>query len=71
MVFFNSFKGSLFISNAPFELPIMDGPDASYVGLDNYFTGIKKINFFSAFGYSLWITIASVAGILLFSSMLA
>jgi raffinose/stachyose/melibiose transport system permease protein len=71
MVFFNSFKGSLFISNAPFELPVMDGDKASYVGLDNYFTGIKKINFFSAFGYSLWITVASVAGILLLSSMLA
>ncbi len=71
MVFFNSFKGSLFISNAPFELPVMEGDNSSYVGLANYFTGVKKINFFSAFGYSLWITVASVAGILLLSSMLA
>lgn len=71
MVFVNSFKGSLFISNAPFKIPVMKGDDASYVGLANYFTGVKKINFFSAFGYSLWITVASVAGILLFSSMLA
>ena len=71
MVAYNSFKGSLFISNAPFKLPVMEGEDASYVGLANYFTGVKKINFFSAFGYSLWITVASVAGILLFSSMLA
>ena len=71
MVAYNSFKGSLYISNAPFKLPVMEGEDASYVGLANYFTGVKKINFFSAFGYSLWITVASVAGILLFSSMLA
>ena len=71
MVFVNSFKGSLFISNAPFKIPVMKGDDASFVGLANYFTGVKKINFFSAFGYSLWITVASVAGILLFSSMLA
>ena len=71
MVFFNSFKGSLFISNAPFALPILEGDDASYVALSNYFTGAKKIGFFSAFGYSLWITVMSVAGILLVSSMLA
>ena len=71
MVFVNSFKGSLFISNAPFKIPVMKGDDTSFVGLANYFTGVKKINFFSAFGYSLWITVASVAGILLFSSMLA
>ncbi|MBO5447209.1 MAG: carbohydrate ABC transporter permease [Spirochaetaceae bacterium] len=71
MVFINSFKGSLFISNAPFSMPVFEGNAASYVGLDNYFTGVKKINFFSAFGYSLWITVASVAGILIVSSMLA
>ena len=71
MVFINSFKGSLFISNAPFSMPVFEGNAVSYVGLDNYFTGVKKINFFSAFGYSLWITVASVAGILIVSSMLA
>ena len=71
MVFFNSFKGSLFISNAPFELPVLDGENPSYVGFANYFTGVKKIGFFSAFGYSLWITVMSVGGILLVSSMLA
>ena len=71
IVFVNSFKGSLFISNAPFKLPVFEGDETSFVGLKNYFTGIKKIGFFSAFGYSLWITIGSVAGILLVSSMLA
>ena len=43
----------------------------TYVGLANYFTGAKKIAFFRSFGYSLWITVMSVAGILLTSSMLA
>ena len=71
IVFMNSFKGSLFISNAPFKLPVFEGQGSSFVGLKNYFTGIDKIHFFSAFGYSLWITIGSVAGILLVSSMLA
>ena len=71
IVFMNSFKGSLFISNEPFALPKFGGEEVSFVGLKNYFTGIDKINFFKAFGYSLWITVASVAGILIVSSMLA
>lgn len=71
IVFMNSFKGSLFISNEPFALPKLGGEEVSFVGLKNYFTGIDKINFFKAFGYSLWITVASVAGILIVSSMLA
>lgn len=71
VVFMNSFKGSLFISTAAFKFPVFEGEEASFVGLKNYVSGIKKIDFFSAFGYSLWITIGSVAGILLVSSMLA
>lgn len=71
IVFMNSFKGSLFISNAPFKFPSFSGEEVSFLGLKNYIRGIDKINFFSAFGYSLWITVASVAGILLVSSMLA
>ena len=71
IVFMNSFKGSLYISNEPFGFPKFSGEEASFVGLKNYITGIDKIDFFKAFGYSLWITVASVAGILLVSSMLA
>ena len=71
VVFMNSFKGSLFISTGAFKFPVFEGAEASFVGLKNYVPGIKKIDFFSAFGYSLWITIGSVAGILLVSSMLA
>ena len=73
IVLMNSFKGKLFISTAPFSFPSMGGENAdkTFVGLSNYINGIKKIKFFSAFGYSLWITVGSVAGILICSSMLA
>lgn len=71
MVLMNSFKGSLFISNAPFKFPVFEGDNPSFIGIKNYITGVDKIDFFKAFGYSLWITIASVVGILLVSSMLA
>ena len=73
IVLMNSFKGKLFISTAPFSFPSMGGENAdkTFVGLSNYINGVKKIKFFSAFGYSLWITDGSVAGILICSSMLA
>ena len=73
IVLMNSFKGKLFISTSPFSLPSMGGEnsDKTFAGLSNYINGVKKIKFFQAFGYSLWITVASVAGIILCSSMLA
>ena len=68
VVLMNSFKANLFISSTgAFKLP----DSQSFVGLANYFNGADRINFFSAFGYSLWITIASVVCILLLTSMLA
>ena len=71
VVVMNSFKGKLYISTAPFKFPTTNPHEPTFVGLANYITGITKIKFFKAFGYSLWITTASVAGILLISSMLA
>ena len=71
IVIMNSFKGRLFISSEPFKLPIFGGDNATFVGIANYVTGIDKIKFFQAFGYSLWITCASVVVILLISSMIA
>jgi raffinose/stachyose/melibiose transport system permease protein len=65
IVFYNSFKGKLYISDAPFKLPSAD----SFVGLSNYIEGIVKIGFLKAFGWSLFITVFSVAAILLFTSM--
>ena len=68
IVLMNSFKGNLFISSAgAFNFP----NEQSFVGISNYTNGIDKINFFTAFGYSLWITISSVFFILLLTSMLA
>lgn len=71
IVLMNSFKGRLYISSEPFKFPTFQGDDPTYVGFLNFKNGINKIHFFKAFGYSLWITCASVAGILLISSMLA
>ena len=67
VVVMNSFKSRLFISNEPFALP----NETTFVGLTNYTQGLAKTGFFSAFGYSLWITVASVFFILLCTSMLA
>ena len=67
VVVMNSFKSRLFISNMPFSLP----DSQTFVGLTNYTQCLMKTGFFSAFGYSLWITLASVFFILLCTSMLA
>ncbi|MFC6333592.1 carbohydrate ABC transporter permease [Paenibacillus septentrionalis] len=65
IVLMNSFKGKFFISDAPFTFPNSD----TFVGLENYTSGIQKIGFFSAFGMSLFITVFSVAAIVFFTSM--
>ena len=61
IVLMNSFKKKMYISNAPFSIPT----GKAFVGLKNYMSGIQKIGFFQSFGYSLWITVASVALIIL------
>ena len=66
-VLMNSFKGKFFISNEPFALP----DNTTFAGLTNYVNGIEKTNFFSAFGWSAFITVFSVLAILLFTSMTA
>lgn len=67
IVLMNSFKSKLFISNEPFALPNAE----TLVGIDNYIGGIEKTGFISAFGYSLFITVCSVAVIILCTSMTA
>ena len=67
LVFINSFKKKAYISRAPFEIPT----DKMYVGLENYINGIEKTNLIEAFGCSLFITVFSVAAIILFCSMSA
>ena len=66
-VLINSFKGKLFISNNPFALPTAE----TFVGLTNYVNGIEKTGFFTAFGWSAFISVFSVAAIILFTSMTA
>lgn len=65
LVVINSFKKKTSISLEPFALPT----EKSFVGLENYIKGIEKVEFFKYFGYSLFITVGSVALILLFCSM--
>lgn len=67
IVFMNSFKDKLHISDTPFTFPTPE----TYVRLDNYITGIVNIGFINAFGWSLFITLSSVAVILLCTSMTA
>ncbi len=67
LVLINSFKGKVFVSSEPFALPNAE----TFVGLENYITGIAKTDFLSSFGWSLVITIGSAFLILLCTSMTA
>ena len=67
VVVMNSFKGKLYISSAPFELPTAE----TFAGLENYMNGIAKTGLQSAFGYSVFITVCSVLVIVIFTSMTA
>ena len=53
LVLMNSLKGQFYISDAPFALPNAE----TFVGFRNYWNGIEKVDFFSAFGYSAFITL--------------
>jgi len=67
IVLMNSFKGKFYISDTPFKLP----DSTTYIGWDNYVSGLAKTGFMSAFGMSLFITIGGVLAIVLFTSMTA
>lgn len=67
IVIINSFKKKAYINKYPFKI----ATDKMFVGLDNYIEGIQKIDFFRAFGYTLFITIGSVLIIILCTSMCA
>jgi raffinose/stachyose/melibiose transport system permease protein len=82
IVLLNSFKRKAFIFKNPFSISryslIADGfekwqkgIEKAFFGLQNYTNGIQRTNFWSAFGCSLFITVLSVAAILLFCSMTA
>lgn len=67
LVVINSFKKKAYISRKPFEIPTGN----MFVGLENYIRGMEKTQFFISFGTSLFITVASVALIILCTSMCA
>ena len=67
VIFYNSFKSQFQIIDSPFKLPNSE----SFVGLENYIKGVTQSNFFRSFANSLFITVASVALIILCTSMLA
>lgn len=67
LVVMNSFKSRLYISGSPFALP-----DAgTFVGWENYRTGLTTAGFAAAFGRSLFITVGSVLLIVVGCSMTA
>ncbi len=63
----NSFKDKFFISQTPFVLPDSN----TFAGVENYLNGIDDTGFISAFFWSLFITVCSVATIVLFTAMTA
>lgn len=67
LVFINSFKKKAYISRKPFDIPT----EKMYVGLENYFRGIKQANFLEGAKWSTVITVGSVFLIILCTSMCA
>lgn len=63
----NSFKNKEAITQQLFYLP----DTATFAGLGNYLRGIRAVDFFRSIGYSLTVTLLSVALILLCTSMCA
>lgn len=66
-VVLNSFKNKFSISQTPFVLPNGD----TFVGFENYISGIEDTGFITAFFWSLFITVFSVLVIVVFTSMTA
>jgi len=67
LVVMNSFKSRLYVSTQPFVLP----NSQTFVGLENYINGLTTSGFALALLRSVWITIASVVVIVIFTSMTA
>lgn len=67
LVLVNSFKSRLYISSDPFALPNSE----TFAGFQNYINGLKSSGFFAAFLRSVFITVFSVAAIVLCTSMTA
>jgi raffinose/stachyose/melibiose transport system permease protein len=67
LILVNSLKSNLFISSDPFALPNAE----TFAAQDNYVGGVERTGFFAAAGLSLFITVCSVAVIVVVCSMTA
>ena len=67
LVVMNSFKSRFNIISEPFVFPNSE----TFVGLENYISGIQKSGIFEAFLRTLFITVGSVLAIVIFTSMTA
>lgn len=67
IILLNSVKSNFYISEAPFSFPT----DETYAGFQNFIKGFTQSDFLQAFLNSVFITVFSVAGIVLLTSMTA
>ena len=67
IVLMNSFKGNFYISDEPFSFPTGD----KFAGIDNFIKGFTQSDFLMAFVNSALITVLSVIGIVILTSMAA
>lgn len=67
IVVINSFKFKFSITDTPFVFPNAE----TFSGVQNYISGIQQTGFITAFFWSLFITVFSVAAIVIFTSMTA
>ena len=67
IVVINSFKFKFSITDTPFVFPNAE----TFSGVQNYISGIEQTGFITAFFWSLFITVFSVAAIVIFTSMTA
>lgn len=65
LVLMNSFKSRLYISSAPFAFPTGE----TFVAFENYIKGLSSSGFFISFLRSLFVTVFSVAVIIVCTSM--
>lgn len=67
IVLINSFKSNFYISEEPFSLPSGE----TFAGFENFIKGFTQSDFIKALANSAFITVFSVAGIVLLTSMTA
>ncbi len=67
VVLLNSFKKKSYINLEPFKAP----SETTFAGLDNYTAAIDQYGFLKAVGWTVFITVGSVAAILICTSMCA